>query len=203
LPVLAVLALAAGLWFGLQQMIPRTPETPSVQSATVLSNPRPLQPFSLIGQDGIPFTLDNLKGHWSFLAIGYTHCPDVCPTTLATYNAIQERIGDADKATRFVFVSVDPERDSPETLARYLAYFNPDFEGATGTHSDLQGFVSQLGLLYGKHTGQETAMGYLVDHSASILLTDPEARLTAIFSSPHDPRAMAQDLTTIMAASTP
>jgi protein SCO1/2 len=94
---------------------------------------------------------------------------------------------------RFVFVSVDPERDSLDRLASYVPYFNPEFIGVTGPGADLHQLTGQLGILYRKVEDEETALDYLVDHSASIMLTDPQGRLSAVFSAPHDARAMAAD----------
>ncbi len=198
LPVVAILAMAMGLWLGLSHFQSTLQHKPAaISSGTLLPNPRPLEPFALTGQDGKSFTLDNLKQGWHFLSIGYTHCPDVCPTTMATYDAIAKRTAKQDLKPRFLFVSVDPERDTPEKLSQYVNYFNPEFLAATGPHPALQGLTNQLGMLYGKAEGQKTAMGYLVDHSATILLIDPLGRLAAIFSAPHDPAAMAEDFITI------
>ena len=168
----------------------------TLTEGTLLTQPRPLADFALTDQDGQPLSLANLRGGWTFLAIGYTHCPDVCPMTLATFDAIDRQIappGDQPATARrgglrprFLFVSVDPERDTPERLAQYVRYFNPAFLGATGEEAQLRAFAAQLGLLFARVEGQDTAMGYLMDHSASILLVDPQGRLTAIFSSPHD-----------------
>jgi protein SCO1/2 len=198
-PVAAILALAAGLWLGLSQFQSTLRGTGPIalSSGTLLPNPRPLEPFTLTGGDGEPFTLENLKGAWHFLAIGYTHCPDVCPTTMATFDAVAKLTGKQGATPGFLFVSVDPERDSPEKLRQYVSYFNEDFLAATGPHPALQGLSAQLGLLYGKAPEQDSAMGYLVDHSASIMLIDPLGRLAAIFSAPHDPAAMANDFKTI------
>jgi protein SCO1/2 len=168
-----------------------------------------LADFALVDQDGQPFSLANLRGRWTFLAIGYTHCPDVCPTTLATFAAVQGRIaalsskGEAVAPSQFLFISVDPERDSPERLAHYVRYFDPAFLGATGDDAQLRVLVAQLGLLYAKVEDQDTAMGYLVDHSAWILLVDPEGRLTAIYMPPHDPERIAADFFSIEAATLP
>lgn len=197
-------AIAAGLWFSLWTFGGLSkPAPPLLQAGTLLPQPRPLADFALTGQDGSPFSLANLRGHWTFLAIGYTHCPDICPTTLATFVAIKDRVmGDGaeqggEAPAQFLFISVDPQRDSPERLAQYVHYFAPDFLGATGEDPQLRALVAQLGLLYARVDGQDTAMGYLMDHSASILLIDPQGRLSAIFSAPHDPVAMAADFLAI------
>lgn len=197
IPLVAIAALSLGLWFGLQQFQTRMQGPPALHSATALNPPRPLQGFALTGQDGNPFTLASLREHWTFLSIGYTHCPDVCPTTLATFNAVDQQTVSAEQRPEFLFVSVDPERDTPEKLGQYVTYFNPHFRGATGEKEALKDFTGQLGLIYGRVEGENTALDYLVDHSASILLIDPLGRLAAIFSAPHDSTAIAQDFITI------
>jgi protein SCO1 len=197
-----IAAVTAGLWFGLSYFERglRQPPAPMMQSGGVaLPQPRLLKPFALTAEDGTPFTEATLRGHWTFLAFGYTRCPDVCPTTLATYKEIERLLG-ADVAAGkadFVFVSVDPERDSPEQIGQYVRYFNPRFRGATGPHDSIRALTDQLGILYARAEGQDTALGYLVDHSATIILIDPQGRLAAIFSPPQDPRAVAEDFATL------
>ena len=197
IPLVAIAALSLGLWFGLQQFQLRMQAPQPLRTATALNPPRALQDFTLTGHDGKPFTLESLREHWTFLSIGYTHCPDVCPTTLATFNVVDQETVSAAQRPEFLFVSVDPERDTPKKLGQYVTYFNPDFRGATGEQEALKRLTGQLGLIYGTVEGQNTAMDYLVDHSASILLIDPLGRLAAIFSAPHDPAAIAQDYITI------
>lgn len=204
LPVAAIvgaLAVAAGLWLGSTTFggRPAAPKVPVLTQGTALPQPRPLADFSLVDQDGQPFALANLKGHWTFLSIGYTSCPDICPMTMATYQAMARRLtGEASEAAeakgpRFLFVSVDPGRDTPERLAQYVRWFDPGFLGATGEDGELRALAAQLGVLYARVDGQETAMGYTMDHSASILLIDPQARLAAVFGAPHDAAGMATD----------
>ncbi len=193
LPLLAIAAMSLGLWFGLQQFQAQMQAPAELRAATALHPPRPLQDFALTGHDSQPFTLADLQQHWTFISIGYTYCPDVCPTTLATFDAVAKQADAATKRPQFLFVSVDPERDTPEKLGQYVTYFNPDFLGATGPQDALKRLTGQLGLIYRRVDGQDTALGYLVDHSASILLIDPLGRLAAIFSAPHDSGAMAQD----------
>lgn len=208
--LIAGIAVAAGLWFGATTFRGLSNPPPlTLAQGTLLPQPRRLADFALIDQDGRPFTLANLRGAWTFLSIGYTHCPDVCPMTLATFDAVERRIDTAaaqsagdrqvEARPRFLFVSVDPQRDTPERLAQYVRYFNPGFLGATGEEPQLRGLAAQLGLLYARVEGQATALGYLMDHSASILLVDPQGRLTAIFSTPHDAALMASDFLTIAA----
>jgi protein SCO1/2 len=197
-----VLAAAAGVWLGVHFFGKdggTLPPPDAMKAATLLPSAKPLTPFELKDQDGESFTLESLKGRWTFAAIGYTSCPDVCPTTMATFQALERAIGPAGDgpSADFLLVSVDPERDDPERLSRYVRWFHPRFLGATGGHDQLQALTRQLGVLYARAEPQDTAMGYLVDHSASIVLLDPEARLAAIFSGPHDIAAMAEDFATI------
>lgn len=202
--LIAGAALVAGLWFGATAYRKlSTPGPVVLEAGTLLTEPRPLADFALTDQDGRPFSLANLRGAWTFLAIGYTYCPDVCPMTLATFKTVDRLIVEGASARgvaarpRFLFVSVDPGRDTPERLAQYVRYFNPAFLGATGEDVQLRALAAQLGLLYARVEGQDTAMGYLMDHSATIVLVDPEGRLSAIFSAPQDATRMASDFMTI------
>ena len=198
LVVLVIVALAFGIWLGLTYY-GRGHESTSIamdlKAATWLQRPKQLQDFSLIGQDNRPLDRDALKGHWTFLAFGYTNCPDICPTLMATFDAVDKILAKSGAQPRpdFLFISVDPERDTPERIDKYVRYFNPRIRGATAGHDVLRPLTAQLGVLYQRSEKQDTAMGYLVDHSASILLLDPQARLSAIFSVPHDPTAIADD----------
>lgn len=202
--IVALFAAAAGIWFGIRYFgagLEQRPHMIALQAGTLLPQPKALAPFALTDQDGAPLTSEGLHGHWTFVAFGYTVCPDVCPILMATFNAVDRQLTSAGTPppADFLFVSVDPERDSPERLAQYVRYFNPRFLGATGSHGELRKLTRDVGVLYQRVDNQDTAMGYLVDHSASILLLDPQARLVAIFSPPHDARAMAEDFAAITA----
>jgi len=202
--VTATAAAIVMLWLGMDYLGQRLrpPALPiALKGGTLLPQPKPLRPFQLTDQDGKPFTLDRLRGHWTFFVIGYTSCPDICPTLLATFQALDRLItpAGAKPAADFLFVSVDPERDSPAQLAKYVHYFNPRFLGATGTDDALRALTGQLGLLYERVGDRKTSLGYLIDHSASILLINPEAGLSAIFSPPQDPQLIAEDFATIAA----
>jgi len=198
-----VLAVAAGIWLGVSRFDLGTgtgtnPPVTAMRAGTPLPQPKVLSPFTLTDQDAQPFGLEDLKGGWTFVSIGFTACGYICPTNMATYRAIDREIGadgadGAEPAVNFLFISVDPERDSPEQLGQYVRRFDPRFLGATGSHDRLQPLVRELGLMYGRSENAGDAMDYMVDHSASILLLDPQARLVAVFSWPHDSAAMAAD----------
>ncbi len=199
-PALMALALIAGLasW----QLIDRPPPPPVLSGhTTLLPEPRPIGAVSLVDQDGRPFDTAAFRGHWSLLFFGYTHCPDVCPTTLADLANTQKRLAALPHRggqPRVVFVSVDPERDRGEPLGRFVRYFDKDFIGVTGTPEALAEFTRRLGVVYRKVPGPGDGDGYLVDHSAAVLLIDPRARLHAVMTPPHDPEAMAGDLAQIL-----
>lgn len=201
---LGIFAVVAGISIGLLYygggLEPKSIAA-DLKAATLLPQPKPLEDFSLTDQDNRPLGREALKGRWTFLAFGYTHCPDICPTMMATFDALEQELAKsgAGPQPEFLFVSVDPERDTPERIGEYVGYFNPRIRGATAAHEVLRPFTAQLHILYRRSEDQETAMGYLVDHSASMMLLDPQVRLSAIFSAPHNPRTMAEDFRTISA----
>ena len=156
--------------------------------------PKDLRAFSLEGHDGRPVTLDLLTGKWTMLFFGYTFCPDICPTTLATLSAVFQRLEgypDLISDTQVLFVSVDPQRDRPEKLAQYVAYFDKRFKAATGTVTEIDGFARQIGAGY-QMEPEDASGNYLVSHAASIFLVDPRARLVGAFPFPHAPESVIQ-----------
>jgi protein SCO1/2 len=171
------------------------PPAPQLQQGTLLPSAKPVAAFNLVNDQGEPFTLDSLTGRWSFAFFGYTHCPDVCPTSLAMLGQVMHRLKDNDHLDNIpqgVFVSVDPQRDTPEMLASYVRYFYPDFVGVTGDPAELLALTRQLGILYLRHEGGGQD-DYLIDHSAAIILIDPDGKFHALFSVPHDPDKIASD----------
>jgi len=160
----------------------------SKNDALVLTEPpTPIPEFSFHKAGKVAFTNESLKGKWSLLFIGYTYCPDVCPTTLADLNYVYPSLtNDQDTTTQVVFISVDPNRDKAEQLADYVNYFNENFIGVTSTHEQLWPFVTELGLIYSVVEEGETNEYYLVDHSASIVLINPEGQFHATFKSVTD-----------------
>jgi protein SCO1/2 len=161
---------------------------------SLLPEARPLEPFRLAGPENKSFTNEQLKGHWSVLFFGYTHCPDICPTTLSTLRGVADRLqqGPADYAdTQFVFISVDPQRDSLDHLREYVRYFHPDFIAATGEKAQLDNLVRQLRAVY-MFDGDTTGEDYVVNHSASIAVVDPQGRWVARFNPPHQAARMAE-----------
>ena len=180
-------AVAVGVGIALRE---RASAPPTLRAGTALPESRPIADFSLTGQDGRPFTRGDLRGHWTLLFTGFTNCPDVCPATLATMADLDRRLERAD--LEFRFVSVDPERDTPEVVRRYLAHFGPGLAGATGSRPDIERFTAGLGLAQVVNPG--VGGEYTVDHSTALVLIDPRARLAGYFQAPHRPAALAADL---------
>ena len=132
---------------------------------------------------------------WTLLFFGYTHCPDICPITLATMSASVDAIAAlGGEAPRIVFVSVDPDRDAPSHLRGYVTTFRDDFLGVTGPHQELRKLTRALGVIYAK---DGDGPSYLVEHSAALLLVNPRGELQAVFGPPHAPDTIARDFVAI------
>lgn len=169
---------------------PPTPITTPPELLNVLwPEPRQLTAFALNAQDQEPFDLDRLAGKWTLLFFGYTHCPDICPTTLTTMKAVYNGLAqnpEIQNNTQFVFISVDPARDSPEVIGNYVAYFDKSFIGATGSVEDIDNLTHQLNARYVLEKPDESG-AYLVEHTGSIYLIGPKQQAHGTFSPPHTP----------------
>jgi len=192
--LIASLAAAVGLWWGARVLAPQA--QPTLQAAVMYPAPRPLPAFQLTRADNTPLTLADWKGHWTVAFFGYTHCPDVCPTTLATFKQVWKQLDPAVATrVRFDFISVDPARDTPEQLSRYVAYFNPAFIAATGSDDALAPLTQALGLVYSR--AKSDGSDYTVDHSASAVIIDPQGRQAGLFRPPFDASKITADLITL------
>lgn len=192
--VIAVAALA-GMWLA------RGPGTapPPLERATLYPMARPLPGFELTDQHGRPFGPERLAGQWTLLFFGYTHCPDICPTTLATLAAARRELADLPPAQQpqVVLVSVDPERDTVETLAGYTTFFDPAFLGVTGAPAQVTRLTGGVGVAV--MPGQPDEYGnYTVDHTAALFLVNPAGAVAAVFSPPHSPDVITHDFRVIL-----
>jgi len=185
-------ATAAIAWLSLERSDPGT-DALVLTSGTALAQPRPLERFSLQDASGAAFTRENLQGRWSLVFVGFTHCPDACPVTLAAIHAAKARLDEAALSQlQTLFVSVDPERDTPDVLADYVGYFDPDFIAATGSNPELARLCDSLG--FGFVRVPQSEGRYTIDHSTAVALIDPQARVAGYFTQPLDARALAGDL---------
>jgi protein SCO1/2 len=196
---IGLMGAAAGISLGL--ILPASRQ-PGMAVLTLLPEPRVIDDFQLLDHNGRPFTLQHLRGQWSLLFFGFTNCPDVCPSALYDLNLVSAQLAprhaNAAPLHRVVFISVDPERDTPEVLSRYVAHFNPEFTGVSGAQEQLAALSAQLGIAYQVEAHGPGAERYGVVHSSSVILTDPGGRLRGVFTAPLDPAAMARELATLI-----
>ena len=208
--VVLVDALAAGLglWAS-QRYFGAAPASswPQTQVVRLFEPPRELPAFSLRQSDGTPLVPGELKGHWTLVFLGFTHCPDVCPTTLAQLSQAQKQWASIPEAIRprVLFVSVDPERDTPDRIGEYAHAFHKDTLAATANIPALENFTRSLSLVFAKVPAPEGAPAdqYSVDHSASMAVLDPKGRMSGLVQQPLDPAAIAADLAALTRATSP
>ncbi len=150
-----------------------------------LKTPRNFGEIKLVDHLGKPFTRARFEGHWTLVFFGFTYCPDVCPTTMAFLNQFIKGLnGTEAEDTQVVMVTVDPARDTPQQLASYVPYFNPDFIGVTGDFLDIHRFATALNSPFRKVPGQGDA--YQVEHSSNVVLINPKGDYHGFFKAPLD-----------------
>jgi protein SCO1 len=191
----ALAAIIAGVWLA---KIDRDKDARAMllpdEVITIFPAPKALTDFVLIDDKNQVFDLASLKGKWSFLFFGFTHCPDICPTTLAVLARAREQIAKQVAGVdevQFVFISVDPNRDTAEKLGQYASHFDRRFLGVTGDDAQIGNLAGQLGVAYGVAIAPEQE-NYPVYHSTAVFLLDPRARYHAVFTPPHDAGAISE-----------
>lgn len=201
LVVLLALCAGLGLWAGRLYFagapapVAAAPAVDPARLKTVrLHPPQAVPAFALQQSDGSALEPAELRGRWTLVFLGFTHCPDVCPTTLQTLAAAQQRWQALPEAQRprVLFVSVDPERDSATRTGEYAAFFSPDTLAATAPEPALSAFAAGLGLVYMKVAGSDG--DYSMDHSATLVLVDPQGRRAGLVSPPFVAADIADDL---------
>lgn len=162
---------------------------------------RTIQEFELLDVDGQAITQSVFEGTWSLVFFGFTHCPDVCPITLQVMKDVVARL-EAQKQTppQIVFVSVDPVRDTAKSMKKYIAYFNENFVGITGDVNKVHQLSSSLGIVASFTANEDDPDNYGVDHTASLLLVDPQRRVRAKVTPPHEAEKIIADYLTMIAA---
>ena len=181
---LLVAALAAGAYVLFR---------PHAYAGTVMQAPTPAPAMdALIGTDGRPVDLTAYRGDVVVLFFGYTHCPDVCPTTMSVVGRTLDRLGDDADRVRVLMVSVDPERDDAATLRDYVQAFDPTFMGATGDLAAVERVAAEYGIFFAR--GEALGDGYTVDHTASLMAIDPEGKLRIVWPNSVPADALASDL---------
>lgn len=158
---------------------------------TRLEPPRPLQDFTLTNQDNQPTSLRSLRGKYTLILFGFLNCPDVCPLTMLKYKRVKDALGDLSAQINFVFISVDGARDTPDLMKTYLRNFDESFIGLTGDEATLRRLGTDYNLFFEYRPGT-TPDAYVVDHTASTFLVDPEGNLVAIY--PYDESSAGVDV---------
>jgi protein SCO1/2 len=166
-------------------------ETPRGAAGTLLASAIG-GPFRLVDQNGKTVTDADLKGKWSLVYFGYTHCPDACPTALNDIAIALDELGPQRSAVRPVFVTVDPERDTPAVLKSYVTAFDAPILALSGTPEEIAQAAKGYRVYYAKHP--EAGGDYSMDHSSVIYVMDPEGRFTASFSQENSPEEIAERL---------
>jgi len=172
-----------------------------VTSLALPTDFRTVQDFELLDVDGQSITQNVFEDTWSLVFFGFTHCPDVCPITLQVMKDVVAKLEEQQRIPpQIVFISVDPVRDTAESMKKYIAYFNEDFVGITGDVNKVHELSSSLGIVASFTANETDPDNYGVDHTASLLLIDPKRRVRAKVTPPHEAEKIIADYLTMIAA---
>lgn len=199
---IAIVAVAGGMYVSRTLLQPDVASAPVLAKGTYLEPTRPLPEFQFVDHTNKAFTPARLKGKWSLMFFGFTNCPDICPATLTILSQVDKLLADLPAADRpqILLFSVDPQRDTPEHLARYVTFFGPAVVGVTGEPEAMETFTRELGVPVAIH---ELSDGnYTVDHSAMIFMLDPNGELRTVFSMPHEAPVIAADYRLVVSPAT-
>lgn len=195
LPLLLIGACALLAGVGLGSLLLEQPERPlasPMTAITVLPTQRELPEFSLLDQEAAEYTVANLENQWTLLFLGFTSCGHVCPMTLAEMRTIRDSL---DGRVNVVFVSVDPGRDTPEVIRKYIKGFDASFTGVTGAPEQLDALANALGAPYFVDADPDN---YSVDHSSALFLINESAALAGVISQPLDVQAVVNELDALL-----
>jgi protein SCO1/2 len=194
LVIFALIALGLGIAFNLWHSSTKTRIVTPI-AGTSIGQPLLIPEFHLLNGQGKPFTNFDLKGHFSLLFFGFTHCQSICPLTMVMLTQLYKELKNEKlPLPQVVFITLDPRRDTPKVVGTYVKAFNPTFIGVSGPAAGIQQLSKQMGVVY-IQTQQSKASGnnYQIDHSGTLYLINPEGKLAAIFSPPHDEASIKQD----------
>jgi protein SCO1/2 len=197
---LALVVSVAAVFVGVLAavLIPNLRPWGHTYAGTLIDPPHSVEDFTLTDQHGQAFRLSDERNRLVLIYFGYTYCPDVCPMTLADMLRVKQILRSKAEAITFLMITVDPERDSPKALGQRLTVFDPNFVGLTGDKATLQRVWNDFGVYVEREETQGRAAGYLMAHSASLYLVDPQKRLRLIFPFGAKPEAIASDIVHIL-----
>ncbi len=188
LVIVTLAALGLGAFAASHWLTPTPPVAAELRSAAVYDTPRALPPVTLqttTGATGAATTL--LQGHWRVVFFGFTHCPGVCPGTLALMVRLEQALATLPAAQRplMTFISVDPKRDTGAIIGPYLRQFGPQLEGFTGAETDTDALAQYVGVAVQRQPA-DAGGDYMVDHTAALFVLDDRARVRGILTTPHE-----------------
>jgi len=193
--LVALVALVIGLTVYKVLNTERQLDTAELLDAGIVMLPqgRDMPDVSLTNQDGEAVSMEQLEGRWNLLFFGYTFCPDICPATLAELRQLRGSLPEeVNQRLQPILVSVDPERDTPEQLKKYLDYFGAGFIGLTGPLDDIQTLANAAGVPF--IPGDTSKKDYTVDHGANLALIGPDGRLRGFIRAPMRTEKLAEQL---------
>jgi len=186
--VAAMVLFTAGFVWKINQPRALSASEMATNGLILFDTPREVLPFELVNHRNEPVTRDSFVGKWTMIFPGFTHCPDICPTTMATLSQMYEFLDDKPKSNlQVMMLSVDPKRDTPEQLALYVPYFNQEFIGLTGEHPIIANLSAQLSIAVDYSFLNTEEESYNVDHSGNIVLINPDGNYQGFFKPPFDP----------------
>jgi protein SCO1/2 len=201
--IIVITITAIALYVSVFQHLKAAPPKDLKIAGLYLLNSQPINEFKLTDNKGLPFDQTHLKGHWSFVFFGFTNCGMVCPTTMAELNKLYlglEKELPVNQLPQVLFVSVDPDRDTVKRLNDYVLAFNPHFIGLRGDDSQIEALKKQLHIVSAKMQADgEGKDRYTIDHSAEIIVFNPDAKVQAFMSYPHTAEQMRKDYKLIIA----
>jgi protein SCO1/2 len=198
--LIAALVLGTAIAAGLALALRNAGEQATPVAATMLPAGNELPDFTLVDHAGATVDRTVFAGQWDLVFFGFTNCPDICPATMTVLGQARRELAaeGREPLPRVVLVSVDPERDTPEAMARYIGYFGDDGLGLTGEMEEIRKLTGALGIFFQKAGAEDSSYG--VDHSTVVLVVDPRGRLAALFSAPHRVENFVHDLPLITAS---
>jgi cytochrome oxidase Cu insertion factor (SCO1/SenC/PrrC family) len=194
----ALVALGLGIGFNIWTTARHKIHLPA--TGTRITQPQKIPEFSLTDGSGHPFTNHSLKGHYSFLFFGYTHCRGICPMTMTLLTQLYAQLNQEKlPLPEVVFITLDPRRDKQKTVANYVKAFNPAFKGVTGPLVGIQQLSKQMGVVYIRaQQDNPHDKNYQIDHSGTLYLINPAGQLLAVFSPPLEKEAITKDYRTLI-----
>ncbi len=196
--ILAAFAAGFGLWAAQHWFKPpQAPAAPALQTVRLFPEARQIPDFALQTANDKIINKASISQHWTLVFLGFTHCPDICPTTLGELSKAQKAWGKlpAETRPRVLFVSIDPERDTPKALAEYADFFHADTLTGTAQEPALSEFVQSIAMVYAKKPLENG--DYTMDHSSTIVVLNPEGNEVGIIRPPFAPEKIAADLLTL------